>query len=115
MCSCALPLQHSSPGSGVFSVMPFRGGLPRYLPGTSPEGPFFGGALIEMASEPLPPVLQATIDDIVEFLEISHKIVVLTGAGASTESGIPDFRSADGIWRRYPPGTYQEFISKPEA
>ena len=68
-----------------------------------------------MASESLSPSLQETLDDIVEFLEISRKIVVLTGAGASTESGIPDFRSPDGIWRRYPPGTYQDFISKPEA
>ena len=32
--------------------------------------------------------------------------VVLTGAGVSTESGIPDFRSADGIWRRYDPMEY---------
>ena len=68
-----------------------------------------------MASESLSPSPQETLDDIVEFLEISSKIVVLTGAGASTESGIPDFRSPDGIWRRYPPGTYQDFISKPEA
>jgi NAD-dependent deacetylase len=68
-----------------------------------------------MASESLSPSPQEALDDIVEFLEISNKIVVLTGAGASTESGIPDFRSPDGIWRRYPPGTYQEFISKPEA
>lgn len=68
-----------------------------------------------MASESLSPGLQETLEDIVEFLEISSRIAVLTGAGASTESGIPDFRSADGIWLRYPPGTYQDFISKPEA
>jgi NAD-dependent deacetylase len=68
-----------------------------------------------MASESRAPSPQEALDDIVEFLEISTKMVVLTGAGASTESGIPDFRSPDGIWRRFPPGTYQEFISKPEA
>jgi NAD-dependent deacetylase len=68
-----------------------------------------------MASDPLALSVQETLEDIVEFLEISSKIVVLTGAGASTESGIPDFRSPDGVWRRYPPSTYQEFISKPEA
>ncbi len=68
-----------------------------------------------MAFESLSSSPQEMLDDIVEFLEISSKLVVLTGAGASTESGIPDFRSPDGIWRRYPPGTYQEFISKPEA
>src|SRR2546421_7577075 len=32
--------------------------------------------------------------------------VVLTGAGVSTESGIPDFRSAEGLWRRYDPMEY---------
>jgi NAD-dependent deacetylase len=32
--------------------------------------------------------------------------VVLTGAGVSTESGIPDFRSADGIWAQYDPMEY---------
>ena len=32
--------------------------------------------------------------------------VVLTGAGVSTESGIPDFRSATGIWSRYDPMEY---------
>ncbi|HEX3455439.1 MAG TPA: NAD-dependent deacylase [Gaiellaceae bacterium] len=32
--------------------------------------------------------------------------VVLTGAGVSTESGIPDFRSRDGIWARYDPMEY---------
>ena len=33
-------------------------------------------------------------------------VVALTGAGVSTESGIPDFRSADGIWARYDPMEY---------
>lgn len=68
-----------------------------------------------MASESLSTTTQEAIEDIVEFLEVSRKLVVLTGAGASTESGIPDFRGPDGIWRRYPPGTYQDFISKPEV
>jgi NAD-dependent deacetylase len=43
--------------------------------------------------------------------------VVLTGAGVSTESGIPDFRSADGIWARYDPmeyATIEAFRRDPE-
>jgi NAD-dependent deacetylase len=36
----------------------------------------------------------------------SQPCVVLTGAGVSTESGIPDFRSATGIWKRYDPMEY---------
>jgi len=47
----------------------------------------------------------------------AKKIVVFTGAGVSTESGIPDFRSPGGIWSRYDPDdfTIQKFLSSPEA
>ena len=38
-----------------------------------------------------------------ELIEANQPCVVLTGAGASTESGIPDFRSASGIWKQYDP------------
>ena len=46
------------------------------------------------------------------FLE-SRRQVVFTGAGISTESGIPDFRSPGGIWDRFDPYefTYQKFLS----
>jgi NAD-dependent deacetylase len=48
-----------------------------------------------------------------EFILASKKIVVFTGAGISTESGIPDFRSPGGIWDRYNPNdlTYQKFLT----
>ncbi|HKI99038.1 MAG TPA: NAD-dependent deacylase [bacterium] len=36
----------------------------------------------------------------------SRKTIALTGAGVSTESGIPDFRSASGLWARYNPAEY---------
>jgi NAD-dependent deacetylase len=43
--------------------------------------------------------------------------IVLTGAGVSVESGIPDFRSAGGLWSRFPPevyGTIEAFRDNPE-
>jgi len=47
----------------------------------------------------------------------AKKVVVFTGAGVSTESGIPDFRSPGGIWERFDPRdfTYQKFLSDPEG
>ena len=41
----------------------------------------------------------------------ARTIVVFTGAGISTESGIPDFRSPGGVWSRMKPIYFQEFIS----
>jgi NAD-dependent deacetylase len=44
-----------------------------------------------------------SIERLAELLERRRPCVALTGAGISTESGIPDFRSAEGIWARYDP------------
>lgn len=46
----------------------------------------------------------------------SSDVVSLTGAGVSVASGIPDFRSKDGLWSRYNPeiyASYQQFITDP--
>jgi len=53
------------------------------------------------------------IDTVSDIVLQSKKIVVFTGAGISTESGIPDFRSPGGIWDRFDPNelTYQKFLS----
>ncbi len=48
-------------------------------------------------------------------LRAARKIVALTGAGISTESGIPDFRSPGSTWLQNPPVSYPDFVSKPEA
>src|SRR5262249_15211726 len=47
----------------------------------------------------------------VELIDRSERIVGFTGAGISTESGIPDFRSPSGIWAKNRMIEYQEFIS----
>jgi NAD-dependent deacetylase len=41
-----------------------------------------------------------------DLIRVNQPCVVLTGAGVSTESGIPDFRSAGGIWAQYDPMEY---------
>ena len=41
----------------------------------------------------------------------SQRIVGFTGAGISTESGIPDYRSKGGIWDKFQPVYFKEFIS----
>jgi len=43
------------------------------------------------------------------FIEGHQSIFVLTGAGCSTESGIPDYRDSAGQWKRKPPVTWQAF------
>ncbi|MGD8228442.1 MAG: Sir2 family NAD-dependent protein deacetylase [Desulfobacteraceae bacterium] len=53
----------------------------------------------------------------VELIRESEKILVFSGAGLSTESGIPDFRSPGGVWDKYDPAdfTFQKFISDQKA
>ena len=46
------------------------------------------------------------------FVERHPRLFVLTGAGCSTGSGIPDYRDAEGQWKRPPPVTFQAFMSQ---
>ncbi|TNE40086.1 MAG: NAD-dependent deacetylase, partial [Alphaproteobacteria bacterium] len=45
----------------------------------------------------------------------SRRIVIFTGAGISTESGIPDFRSPGGLWEKHRPIDFSEFMASEEA
>jgi NAD-dependent deacetylase len=57
------------------------------------------------------------IEQLVKLAAESSSIVVLTGAGVSTESGISDFRSPGGVWDRYDPDdlNYQSFLRSEES
>ena len=59
--------------------------------------------------------LEAEVSKLETLLEASRRCVVFTGAGISTESGIPDFRSPNGIWAKTTPICFQEFISSSSA
>ncbi len=53
------------------------------------------------------------IEEVARLILTSKRIVVFAGAGLSTESGIPDFRSPGGVWDRYDPEDFyfQNFLS----
>lgn len=50
-----------------------------------------------------------------EFIRKSKRLVVLTGAGCSTESGIPDYRSPGGAWTRHKPIYFSAFVRSAEV
>ena len=55
------------------------------------------------------------IPDLVAFIERHPRLFVLTGAGCSTDSGIPDYRDAAGGWKRAQPIMIREFVENEHA
>ena len=55
------------------------------------------------------------VDRLRAMIGAARRAVVFTGAGISTESGIPDFRSPGGIWSKYRPIAFSEFIASEAA
>jgi NAD-dependent SIR2 family protein deacetylase len=51
------------------------------------------------------------LPELAEFVARGRRLFVLTGAGCSTESGIPDYRDNQGGWKRKPPVMLQQFLS----
>ena len=54
-------------------------------------------------------------DTLRDFLEECQRCVVFTGAGVSTDSGIPDFRSPGGVWTKNQPIYFQDFIDSEDS
>ena len=60
--------------------------------------------------------MSKTIDSLVALLNEARHLVFFTGAGLSTESGIPDFRSpGTGLWNKIKPIEFSDFVSSEDA
>jgi NAD-dependent deacetylase len=61
--------------------------------------------------------LTARIERVADLILESRNLVVFTGAGISTESGIPDFRGPGGLWTRFDPDdfTIEKFLANPDS
>ena len=55
--------------------------------------------------------MSSSADRLADYLRPARRAVVFSGAGISTESGIPDFRSKGGLWSQIKPITYQQFVA----
>src|SRR6476469_2571703 len=59
--------------------------------------------------------LRSGVEQLGAMIAEASTIVPFTGAGISTECGIPDFRSPGGLWTRYRPIPFDEFVASSEA
>ena len=55
-----------------------------------------------------------TYIEIINLIKASEQTVILTGAGVSTESGLPDFRSDNGFWTKNKPIQFNDFVASEE-
>jgi len=56
-----------------------------------------------------------TVAELKSLIDDASNIVILTGAGISTESGVPDFRSPGGLWEQFRIVEYGEYVTSEEA
>lgn len=59
--------------------------------------------------------LDESIAKLADYLGCSNRIYIFTGAGISTDSGIPDFRGPKGVWKQRQPVYYQDFMKDETA
>jgi NAD-dependent deacetylase len=53
-------------------------------------------------------------EELARMIERARRIVIFTGAGISTESGVPDFRSPGGVWSKMKPIYFDDFVASEE-
>ena len=76
-------------------------------------------SMIQRPSTPFEPgtrscdstVVTKAAEELAEFIRRHPTLMVLTGAGVSTDSGIPDYRDEDGAWKRQQPVQHQDFMT----
>ena len=61
------------------------------------------------------PDMETAIDRLQELVDAARVIVPFTGAGISTECGIPDFRSPGGLWTKNKPIPFDEWCASPDG
>jgi NAD-dependent deacetylase len=61
--------------------------------------------------------MRPDLDRAVDLLRDKKRLLAFTGAGISTESGIPDFRGPNGVWTRVDPSefTFDKYVSRPQT
>ena len=62
----------------------------------------------------LSPQTLAKVETLARWLSQARRCVAFTGAGISTESGIPDFRSKDGYWTKHQPIMFDRYVADPD-
>src|SRR5256886_5945271 len=59
--------------------------------------------------------MQPQLSKLISHLQTAQRILIFTGAGISTNSGIPDFRGPEGVWKKRQPVYYHDFMRSEAA
>jgi hypothetical protein len=60
-------------------------------------------------------IMDEDLEELSRLIDTADRVVLFTGAGISTESGIPDFRSPGGVWTKMAPIDFRDFMRSDEA